>query len=212
MGYRIIAELAGFTVNQNGKHLVVDDPRWGGYLANLLPSEFEERFAANLPESLSGEEFLLHYGGTTDQVTSIERERRYAIRAATAHPVYESFRVQKFAELLGGRLSLEEKAAMGELMYASHESYSACGLGSQGTDLLVEMVKSAGIDHGLFGAKITGGGSGGTVAVLGNRDAEQVVVDLAHRYAALTGHEPYIFRGSSPGSAAFGHLVVRQIQ
>jgi L-arabinokinase len=212
MGYRIIAELAGFSVSQSGKHVVIDDPRWGGYLANLLPPEFEERFAANLPESLSGEEFILHYGETTDRVTRIERERTYAIRAPTAHPVYESFRVTKFAEMLGGRLSLEEKAVLGELMYASHESYSACGLGSQGTDLLVELVKSAGVSHGLFGAKITGGGSGGTVAVLGNRDAEQVVLDLAHRYAVLTGHEPYIFRGSSPGSAAFGHLVIQRIQ
>ena len=205
MGYRIIAELAGFTVNQSGRQLVIDDPRWGGYLANLQPSEFEERFATHLPESLSGEEFLLHYGGTTDRVTHVERERRYAVRAPTAHAVYESFRVQRFAELLVDRFNPKE---MGELMFASHESYSACGLGSTGTDLLVELVKSTG--YGLYGAKITGGGSGGTVAVLGNRDAEAAVLDVAHRYAARTGHEPYIFRGSSPGSAAFGNLVVRR--
>ena len=213
MGYRIIAELAGFEVKRNGEEILIDDPRWGGYLANLSPSEFEEKFAAQLPESLTGEEFISRYGGTTDRVTTIERGRSYAIRVPTAHPVYESFRVQKFAKLLASQIdrsSLEEKIAMGELMYASHESYSACGLGSQGTDLLVELVKSAGVDQGLFGAKITGGGSGGTVAVLGNRDAEPVLLDLAHRYAAMTGHEPYIFRGSSPGSAAFGHLVVRR--
>jgi L-arabinokinase len=76
--------------------------------------------------------------------------------------------------------------------------------------LLVELVRSQGVDRGLFGAKITGGGSGGTVAVLGNSDAEPVLFDLAHRYAAMTGHEPYIFRGSSPGSAAFGNMVVRK--
>ena len=213
MGYRIIAELAGFTVMQTGDHVVIDDPRWGGYLANLSPSEYEERFAAQIPESLTGEEFILHYGGTTDRVTSVERERTYAIRAPTEHAIYESFRVRKFAELLNtqaSRSSLGDKMAMGELMYASHQSYSACGLGSNGTDLLVELVRSQGIESGLFGAKITGGGSGGTVAVLGNRDAEPVVLDLAHRYAAMTGHDPYIFRGSSPGSAAFGHLVIRR--
>jgi len=209
MGYRIIAEIAGFTVSQRGRQLVIDDPRWGGYLANLLPSEFEERFAANLPESLTGEEFLLHYGGTTDRVTKVERERSYAVRAPTSHAVYESFRVQKFAELLADRLSPKE---MGELMYASHQSYSACGLGSTGTDLIVELVKSAGDSQGLYGAKITGGGSGGTVAVLGRRDAEAAVLGVAHRYATMTGHEPYIFRGSSPGSGAFGHLVVRKGQ
>ncbi|HEU4931866.1 MAG TPA: galactokinase family protein [Pyrinomonadaceae bacterium] len=215
MGYRIIAELAGFTVRQTGAQVVIDDPRWGGYLANLSPIEYEEKFAMNLPESLPGDEFLLHYGGTTDRVTKVERERRYAIRAPTEHAIYESSRVKKFAELLDKqavRSSLGDKLAMGELMYASHESYSACGLGSNETDLLVELVRLQGVDQGLFGAKITGGGSGGTVAVLCNSDAEPTVLDVAHRYAAMTGHEPYIFRGSSPGSAAFGHLVVRRIK
>jgi len=213
MGYRIIAELAGFTATQSGAQVVIDDPRWGGYLANLTPSEYEERFAAHLPESLGGDEFIVHYGGTTDRVTTVDRERRYAIRAPTEHAIYESSRVKKFAELLDKqavRTSLGDKMAMGELMYASHDSYSACGLGSHGTDLLVGLVRSYGADQGLFGAKITGGGSGGTVAVLGNSDAEPAVLDLAHRYAAMMGHEPYIFRGSSPGSAAFGNLVIRR--
>lgn len=211
MGYRIIAELAGFTATQSGAEVVIDDPRWGGYLANLLPSEYEERFARHVPESLSGDEFIVHYGGTTDPITKIERERTYAIRAPTEHAIYESSRVKKFAELLNGQASLGDKMAMGELMYASHESYSACGLGSQGTDLLVGLVRSYGADKGLFGAKITGGGSGGTVAVLGSSDAEPAVLDLAHRYAAMTGHEPYIFRGSSPGSAAFGRLKCKGV-
>ncbi len=213
MGYRIIADLAGFTVRESGAHVVIDDPRWGGYLANLLPSEYEEKFAAHMPESVLGEEFILHYGGTTDRVTKIERERIYAIRAPAEHAIYESFRVKKFAELLDqqkGGSSLGHRMAMGELMYASHESYSACGLGSHGTDLLVGLVRSLGVDQGLFGAKITGGGSGGTVAVLGRSDAEPAVLDIAHRYAAMTGHEPYIFRGSSPGSAAFGRLIVQR--
>ena len=208
MGYRIIADLAGFGVEQREGQIVIDDRRWQGYLANLAPAEFEQGFSLMLPDRLSGAEFLERYGGTTDRVTQIEEDRIYAVRAPTAHAVYESFRVQKFAEHLGGRVGLEEKIAMGQLMYESHASYSACGLGSSGTDLLVQLVKQAGLGRGLFGAKITGGGSGGTVAVLGNRDAESAVVEVAQRYAAETGHEPYIFRGSSPGSAAFGHLTV----
>jgi L-arabinokinase len=213
MGYRIIAELAGLGVEQAGSRVVIKDPRWSGYLANLSPFEFEEHFAAKLPESLAGEEFLSRYGGTVDPVTSVAPGRTYLVRAPTAHAVYESFRVQQFAELLRRqheRSAREEKVTLGRLMYESHASYSACGLGSTGTDLLVELVKSAGVDRGLFGAKITGGGSGGTVAVLGNRDAEKVLKDVAESYATLTGHQPYIFSGSSPGSAAFGHLVVQR--
>ena len=212
MGYRIIAELAGLSVEQRGDRVVVDDSRWDGYLANLFPWQFEETFAPKLPETLLGEEFLVRYGGTTDAVTKIDPQRTYAVRAPTAHAVYENFRVTQFARLLHSQnLGREEKVALGKLMYESHASYSACGLGSPGTDLLVELVKGAGPDRGLFGAKITGGGSGGTVAVLGNREAKTAVLDVAENYAQLTGHRPYIFEGSSPGSAAFGHLVVRRI-
>ena len=95
-------------------------------------------------------------------------------------------------------------------MYQSHASYSACGLGSKGTDDLVELVRAAGANLGLYGAKITGGGSGGTVAVLGKRDAGAAVAEVARSFAKKTGHMPYIFSGSSPGSAAFGHLTVRR--
>jgi L-arabinokinase len=183
---------------------VINDSQWHGYLANLAPAEFEERFAAKLPESLTGDEFIARYRGTTDTVTKIEPGRTYAIRAPTAHAVYENSRVQRFAELLRGNLSEKEKVALGELMYESHASYSACGLGSKRTDLIVELVKAAGVERGLFGAKITGGGSGGTVAILGSRNAAGSVAEVADSFAELTGERPYIFSGSSPGSAAFG--------
>lgn len=213
MGYRIIAELAGLDIQQLGDRVVIQDPRWRGYLANLSPAEFEEEFAAQLPVSLSGEEFVSRYGGTVDPVTSILPDRTYLVRAPTAHAVYESFRVQQFAELLRRqqeRPDVAEKQALGKLMYESHASYSACGLDSSGTDLLVELVRAAGVDQGLFGAKITGGGSGGTVAVLGDRNAGAALNEVASSYATLTGHQPHIFSGSSPGSAAFGHLVVQR--
>lgn len=213
MGYRIIAELSGLTVERAGDAVAIGDPRWGGYLANIAPSEFEERFARQLPERLPGEEFLDRYGGTTDTVTSVEPGRTYAVRAPTAHAVYENYRVHKFAELLRNHREWQgnsEPESLGELMYQSHASYSACGLGSQNTDEIVEVVRALGVECGLYGAKITGGGSGGTVAVLGKCDAGDAVGEVAQRFAEKTGHQPYIFSGSSPGSAAFEHLVVRR--
>ena len=201
MGYRILAEVAGSDADQ----------RWRGYLANVDPDEFESKLARHLPDSMLGADFLARYGSTSDTVTTVERDRTYAIGAPTRHPIYESFRVRRFAELLQrrGSLSENEKIALGKLMYESHDSYSACGLGSQATDLLVELVRATGTDEGLFGAKITGGGSGGTVAILGARTAERAVKKVAEHYAALMGYEPYIFSGSSQGSAVFGHLVAR---
>jgi L-arabinokinase len=201
MGLRILADVAGSDADQ----------RWRGYLANIEPDEFEWKLARHLPDSIPGADFLARYGSTTDKVTTIEPERTYAIRAPTRHPIYENFRVRRFAELLKrrGSLSVNEKITLGKLMYESHDSYSACGLGSPATDLLVELVRATGVDQGLFGGKITGGGSGGTVAVLGDRTAEPAVKRVAEHYAALMGYEPYIFSGSSPGSAAFGHLVAQ---
>ena len=89
-------------------------------------------------------------------------------------------------------------------MYQSHASYTACGLGSRGTDTIVKLVRDAGPASGLFGARITGGGSGGTVAILGRADAGSAVAEIAGAYERLTGYRPYIFSGSSPGAAAFG--------
>jgi L-arabinokinase len=215
MGYRIIAELAGLTGGEvaSGELCEIDDPRWGGYLANVSPTEFENNYVNRLPGCLSGAEFLAHYKGTTDPVTRIKPEREYPVRVSTAHPIYEHQRVRCFAELLCRmQTSSEERLRLlGELMYQSHDSYSACGLNSEGTDLLVRLVREAGPAEGLYGAKITGGGSGGTVAVLGDSSSGPSITQLAERYASQTGHQPYIFAGSSPGSATFGHLKLQNM-
>lgn len=75
-------------------------------------------------------------------------------------------------------------ALLGQLMLQSHVSYSGVGLGSQNTDLLVSLVEELGPARGLFGAKITGGGSGGTVCVLGAGDAEAAVQEARARAPA----------------------------
>ncbi|MDQ3009878.1 MAG: GHMP kinase [Acidobacteriota bacterium] len=211
MGYRMIAELTGLKVTANapGKPVNIDDPRWGGYLANLTPSEFEQHYASHLPERISGAEFLKRFGETTDAVTCVAADRDYAVRTAAAHPIYEHHRVRLFAELLDASVSERQLELLGELMYQSHASYSACGLGSAGTDRLVELVRQAGPQQGLYGAKITGGGSGGTVAVLSRNDAAASIARVAEQYANETGHRPHTFQGSSPGGAAFGHLKLQ---
>src|SRR5207237_10722469 len=106
--------------------------------------------------------------GVPDTAAQVRPGRRYPVRQATERPVREHERAQRFAERLGA-LAHEPHAALelGRLMYESHESYGACGLGSDGTDRLVDLVATQGPERGLFGAKITGGGSGGTVAILG---------------------------------------------
>ena len=210
MGYRIIAEHTGLQANAAGTHRVqIDDPGWHGYLANVGPRLWEDELRAIVPEHLSGADFIECYGGSTDDVTTIDPQRVYAVRQATAHPLYEHARVQRFRELLLGPQTDATRNELGALMVASHRSYSACGLGTEGTDRLVELVLEAGPASGLFGAKITGGGSGGTVAILGLHDREAAVQEIAARYAEETGRSVQVFEGSSPGAAAFGTLQLR---
>lgn len=210
MGYRIISHLAGLRISEaeDANLIHVDDPRWCGYLANLAPSEFEQLYAAKIPATIEGEDFLARYKGTTDPVTPVQRGRTYAVLTATSHPIYENFRVRAFAELLRQDMNDRSLELLGELMYQSHASYSACGLGSERTDLLVRLSRKAGPIAGIFGAKITGGGSGGTVAVLA-RDAA-AVQKIAEEYARESGYLPHMFSGSSPGAAVFGALRLRR--
>src|SRR5215217_1085326 len=144
--------------------------------------------------------------GYLANISPVEFEREYLdllperIRMPTAHPIYENVRVQRFVELLERNEGYDE---LGELMYDAHRSYTALGLNSAGIDLIVELVRK---EAGLFGAKITGGGSGGTVAVLGDDVSRAAVERVVDSYAKETGHQPYVFNGSSPGALAFGHL------
>jgi L-arabinokinase len=189
MGLRMVSQHAGGPVD---------------YLANIAPSVFEREFVRCLPEEISGDDFLARYGGTADTVTDVERGRRYRVRAPAAHPVYERQRAESFRQLLGASPDEHRRVQLGALMYESHASYVACGLGSPGTDRLVELVRAEGPAAGLYGARITGGGSGGTVAVIGGKDASAAIARVANAYEHATGYRPHVFSGSSPGAAAFG--------
>ncbi|KAK4432722.1 L-arabinokinase [Sesamum alatum] len=184
------------------------------YLCNLSPHRYES-YVHRLPESLPGNEFIENYDHHDDSITIIDKKCSYAVRAPTRHPIYENFRVKAFKALLSAAPSDDQLSALGELMYQCHYSYSACGLGSDGTDKLVELVQqmqhSKSTGGTLYGAKITGGGSGGTVCVVGKnlfRSSEQIF-KIQQKYKATTGFLPFVFEGSSPGAGKFGHLKIR---
>jgi len=175
----------------------------GGYLANIAVDDFESELAKHLPEHMSGDEFIARYGRTADAMTSVERGRHYCVRAPAAHPVYERSRAETFRRLLPESAE-DARRHLGQLMYESHASYGLCGLGSEGTDRLVALVRGEGLAAGLYGARITGGGCGGTVAVIGRRGAAPAIARVADAYEQQTGYRPHVFAGSSPGVMAFG--------
>lgn len=173
-------------------------------LASLSPSVFERELRQLLPDVMSGSEFLVRFSHTVDSVTTVEPGRSYNVQQATSHPIYEHHRVRAFRQLLLAGQNEESRQLIGELMYQSHASYAACGLGSPGTDALVDLVRAEGPAEGLYGARITGGGCGGTVAVVGRRDAAPAIERVVEQYRRVTGYRPHVFSGSSSGVASFG--------
>ena len=153
---------------------------------------------------MSGDEFLARYGGTADTVTTVEPGgdiacgRRRLTRSTSA-----SGR-RRFRQLLrdaAGRGS-PRPARRADVRVARQLRGVRPRLA--GTDRLVELVRAEGPAAGLYGARITGGGSGGTVAVIGRRDASAAIARVADAYERATGYRPHVFAGSSPGVAAFG--------
>ena len=171
------------------------------YLCAISPSVYEQKYARLLPETMKGAAFLQQFGGIDDPISGINPDVNYAIRACTQHPIYENQRVQRFQQIIteiqSQRLAEDliyqqnQLTQLGELMAESHRSYSACGLGNDRTDALVEMVREAGGELALYGAKITGGGSGGTVCVLaygnkGKQNARRLLEDYSLKYQEKT--------------------------
>jgi galactokinase len=195
MGHRILEQLTGRRLD---------------YLADVSPTEFSA-LAARVPERLTGSQFLDQYERVSDQMTRVDPRCVYPVRVAAAHPIYEHARVREFAEQLSSfDGSADAAERLGALMYESHSSYSSCGLGSEGTDAIVDLVRGAGATSGVYGAKITGGGSGGTVAILGDTDAGPLVDEFAERYGRASGRGARVFSGSSCGAAACGVCRLRR--
>ncbi|HPA45509.1 MAG TPA: GHMP kinase [bacterium] len=185
-----------------------EDP-FDGYLARIPPDEYRTRYRRFLPSRIEGAEFLRRYGGTVDPVTRVDPGKTYAVRSRTEHPIYENNRAGQFREILQSLPQCENvdraMVRLGRLMYASHWSYGRrCGMGCAETDLLVNLVRKAGSGKGLYGAKITGGGCGGTVAVLASEGTEALLRQILTRYAEQTGLEPRFFAESSPGAQSAG--------
>ena len=115
-------------------------------------------------EELSGASFLARFIRHDDEPnTSVDPERTYALRAPVHHALHEHARVQEFLHVLRSWpktspaddetvLSLGRR--LGDLMFASHDSYTSVGLGADATDALVDLVREVDPDRRLlFGAK-----------------------------------------------------------
>jgi L-arabinokinase len=202
MGRNIINRI----LNAGGRPLLP----WDGFLSQLSVTDYVERLRDRLPTRIRGVDFVTRFGQSGDNLTTIDPDKVYKIRSRTEHHIYENARSWQFAERLARAArtnDLRPVEEAGGLMYASHWSYGQrCGLGSIPTDKLVNLLRSRGLQGGIFGAKITGRGAGGTVVVLhADTDAaRQAIAEATDEYAAATGNQPQTLTGTSPGALAWG--------
>jgi galactokinase len=210
MGYKLICQYERIEVIPDKASRIqrFTDSRWKGYLSNIAPSEFLSKYERWLPESLSGREFLACAGEHVDPFTTIDPDREYPVRATVRYATEENIRVQTVNSLLGATSwsgSDSMLPLIGEILCQSHVAYTECGLGSEACNELVSRALKAGFP----GAKMTGGGAGGVVAILGRSGDRLAVHTVAQQYATCSGAMPHIFEGSSSGVDAFGVRVLQ---
>jgi len=184
-----------------------------GYLSNVPANDWRSTFREWIPEQMTGAEFIQRYQTHDDPVTQIDPEEMYFPQKRAEHPILENDRVTRFMNILSeleNGLSESLLIEAGELMIGSHRSYSDnCDMGSEETDLIVDLVMRRGPSKGLYGAKITGGGSGGTVALLAREGAESVLDDVAAEYEKETGRHPDLFWKTTPGGVETQTIELR---
>jgi galactokinase len=85
--------------------------------------------------------------------------------------------------------------AVGDLMYASHDSLKDdYEVSCDELDLMVDLARSLGAEQGIIGSRMTGGGFGGCTVSLVRTDAAPGVMETLHQqYKQQTGIEPSIF-------------------
>jgi galactokinase len=216
MGHRMILEKMREIGRAGGRELQSDPMH--GYLANLDPEDYKKLFRPALPVKMKGLDFLERYGPTVDKATTVHPDHEYHVRSATDHHVLEAMRVRNFAELVeeaaqhppGTRAQGEPLDKAGHLMYASHRSYThEALLGSQECGVLVDLVKQN-EKAGLYGARITGSGSGGTVALMADKSerADAAIALVLEEYERQTGRKGELLAGTSDGAWITGTSVV----
>jgi galactokinase len=121
------------------------------------------------------------------------------------HVVGEIARTKAAAEAL----SRNDFEALGPLMAASHDSLrDDFEVSCKELDVLVDIAREIGRAGGVIGARMTGGGFGGSTVTLCESDkAEAIAATLAARYHAETGIKAQIFASRPSQGAHLVHLM-----
>jgi galactokinase len=165
-----------------------------------------------LPKRMRASDFVRTYGALPEGTELLESGRLYRVRTAVDHLIAEHEHAEQFlqameelADLPAGDSAERQKILQraGRLALASHHSYRLrLELSCREADWLVDRLMEAGPERGIYGARITGCGGGGTVMALVDRTAPAVdaVLEVIKAYNQVTGLTLGVSEAGAAGS------------
>ncbi len=128
---------------------------------------------------------------TTSDVENHKKQMGDVVYRRSRHVVGEIQRTIDAAN----ELRNDEYAALGPLMAASHQSLrDDFEVSCPELDLMVDTANRIGFEGGVLGARMTGGGFGGsTVTICRTEQAREIAAELFDSYEEQTGIAPQIF-------------------
>jgi len=208
-----------------------------GYLANLSPSLYRQYFRGLLPRRMRGQDFIRTFCELPERAGLVRPERLYRVRTAVDHLITEHDHAENFLQAMeelsdetrpgtggagtthatrqsgGDRQRVLRRA--GRLLLASHHSYRLrLELSCPEADWLVESLmetaagnEGGGPDSGVYGARISACGGGGTVVALLDRSAAatDVLLRIVSAYGEVNGGHLSVTEAGAPRSAGLRH-------
>jgi L-arabinokinase len=191
-----------------------------GYLANTSPLLYRQYFRTLLPKRMRAQDFVRAYGTLPVGAELLDAGQLYRVRTAVDHLIAEHEHAEQFLQAMEELADLPLPAwgdasdpvnaerqkilqRAGRLALASHHSYRLrLELSCREADWLVDRLMEAGPDRGVYGARITGAGGGGTVMALVDRSsaAGEAVLEVMKAYSQVTGLTLGISEAGAAGS------------
>ncbi len=128
---------------------------------------------------------------TMDDLDAVKEEMNEVVYRRARHVITEIDRTQQAAIAV----SQGKTGEVGEMMAASHRSLrDDFEVSCKELDAMVEIAWDIGIDGGVLGSRMTGGGFGGsTITLVRTEKVEEVMAEMRSRYQEQTGIKPQIF-------------------
>jgi len=192
------------------KHVPMDDPAVRVLIANTnvsheLADGAYARRRAQCEEAARVLGVELLRDATLASVDAARDKLDPVVYRRARHVVSEIERTVEASDLLGRR----QWEAFGQKMYASHDSLRHdYEVSCDELDVMVDIARRIGIDGGVFGSRMTGGGFGGCTVWLVDADRlDAVATRLVAEYKRRTGIDPAVF---ATRPAAGAHVLMPQ--